>query len=338
MVSDFVTVKSKSNKVDVDSYISLALFLSLLCCLGRCELCKSKFRFDPQYAENAPSRLPAHEVLLGLTSRAVARWLPLAFRISVAIFVWLIVAPMLTACLYHGWIHRPSSVLTRWKKEIIPSDIVSGAIIAAIVIISFLSLMSFADFLRVHWQQEPRRRHDIGEQEEIIDGDDANNAENENEGGIDEAIVDIAKTRILEREAKQAEEYETNRIEESENMLDAQAALGRELATLREARRQNAARTIEQDKSEEEESYPAGLDYDNIINNPPRVRDLVEDDVIRLVQEMGDRIDMPDDNMNQDIDAEPQRWQADDLAEEQDPFDPLDEAVLQDDQVVSRCP
>jgi E3 ubiquitin-protein ligase MARCH6 len=32
-------------------------------------------------------------------------------------------------------------------------DIVSGAVLTAIIIISFLSLMSFADFLRAHWQQ-----------------------------------------------------------------------------------------------------------------------------------------------------------------------------------------
>lgn len=50
--------------------------------------------------------------------------------------------------------HRPSSIVTRFRSQhLIPGDIVSGAIIAALVIISFLSIMSFVDFLRVHWQQ-----------------------------------------------------------------------------------------------------------------------------------------------------------------------------------------
>ena len=126
------------------------------CVLGRCELCKTKFRFDPQYAENTPDRLPSREVVLGLLSRFLAKWLPLALRILTAAMLWLVLAPLLTACLYHGWMHRPSSILTRWSRELILADIVSGAIIVGIIIISFLSLMSFADFLRVHWQQPER--------------------------------------------------------------------------------------------------------------------------------------------------------------------------------------
>eukprot|EP00980_Cylindrotheca_fusiformis_P001980 scaffold443_cov125-Cylindrotheca_fusiformis.AAC.29 len=301
---------------------------------GRCELCKTKFRFDPQYAENAPDRLPAHEVLLGLTSRAVARWLPLAFRISVAILVWLFVAPMLTACLYHGWIHRPSSVLTRWKREIIPSDIVSGAIIAAVVIISFLSLMSFADFLRVHWQQGPRRRPGIGEEDENANETDGGNVQNENSGEIDATIVLITNRRIVLQDTNESDDSKTSPIENTESCLDAQAAQGRELAMLREARRQSTVQTSKQEKDEaEEEAYTPRLDDDNIINNPPRVRNDVEDDVRRLVQEMGDRMEMPDDNWNHGIEPELPRWPDHDPPEEPEPFNPQDEAVLQDDQV-----
>lgn len=157
---------------------------------GRCEVCKTKFRFDPQYAENAPDRLPAHEVVLGLCSRFVAKWLPLALRILLAATLWLVVAPFLTSCLYHGWMHRPSSILTRWSRELIPGDIVSGAIIVAIIIISFLSMMSFADFLRVHWgepENEAQRRRD-GHANDFPE----NNREVEDdEGGIDETILDI---------------------------------------------------------------------------------------------------------------------------------------------------
>lgn len=127
---------------------------------GRCEICKIKFRFDPQYAENAPDRLPAYEVLLGLSSRFIAKWLPLACRILLATSLWLIAAPLLTNVLYHGWMIRPSSVLTRWKWELLFPDVVSGAVTVAMIIISFLSLMSFADFLRVHWQQQQQRPRD----------------------------------------------------------------------------------------------------------------------------------------------------------------------------------
>lgn len=135
---------------------------------GRCEICKTKFRFDPQYAENTPDRLPAHEVVLGLSSRLIARWLPLAARICVAVTLWLIVAPLLTNFLYHGWMIRPSSVLSRWKRELILADIVSGAVMTAIIIISFLSLMSFADFLRAHWQQQQQQHQPRDRQQEQV--------------------------------------------------------------------------------------------------------------------------------------------------------------------------
>ena len=175
---------------------------------GRCEICKTKFRFDPQYAENTPDRLAAHEVVLGLSSRFLARWLPLAIRICIAVTLWLVVAPLLTNFLYHGWMIRPSSVLSRWKRELILADIVSGAVMTAIIIISFLSLMSFADFLRAHWQQPPR---DDQQQEQVQDqqGNRIHNAGNganpaatlENapdaatEDAIDNGVVDFLKAQ-----------------------------------------------------------------------------------------------------------------------------------------------
>jgi len=120
---------------------------------GRCELCSTRFHFAPKYADGAPEKLSAHEVLLGLSRRTLARWLPLALRTLLAIFLWLCVMPLATAYLYLGWLHKPSFILQRWTWELIPGDTISGVVIAAVIILSFLSLMSFADFLRFHWQQ-----------------------------------------------------------------------------------------------------------------------------------------------------------------------------------------
>jgi E3 ubiquitin-protein ligase MARCH6 len=50
--------------------------------------------------------------------------------------------------------HRPSAILDRLHWNLVPGDLVSGAVVAAIIIVSFLSLMSFADFLRVEWQNQ----------------------------------------------------------------------------------------------------------------------------------------------------------------------------------------
>lgn len=44
--------------------------------------------------------------------------------------------------------------MDRWAWELVPGDLVSGAVICAVIIVSFLSLMSFADFLRVEWQNQ----------------------------------------------------------------------------------------------------------------------------------------------------------------------------------------
>lgn len=121
---------------------------------GRCELCKVKFHFAPQYAEDAPDQLSLGEVLLGLGSRAVVRWLPFTLRLALCVFLWLLVAPLMTSYLYLIWMHRSISMITeRFTWNLLPTDTVSGAVLAAVVLVSFLSLMSFADFLRVEWQQ-----------------------------------------------------------------------------------------------------------------------------------------------------------------------------------------
>lgn len=112
-------------------------------------------------------------------------------------FLWLAVAPLMTGCLYHGWMHRPSSIVTRMKRELIWGDIVSGAIIAAIVIVSFLSLMSFADFLRGHWHPQ---RGEAGGRNQRRDGPgglggDNNEAPKEEDPVVDESVLKLLEDR-----------------------------------------------------------------------------------------------------------------------------------------------
>lgn len=118
--------------------------------------------------------------------------------------LWLVIAPLLTNCLYHGWLVKPASIFTRWKRELILSDIVAGLVLSAIIIISFLSLMSFADFLRVHWQQAPLRQDEAEQvpqqrqrqphrRGEGNDDDPQVEEENDNDGnlaGVDRGIVE----------------------------------------------------------------------------------------------------------------------------------------------------
>ena len=140
--------------VTPSDFLTLTIFSSTNI-IGRCELCKVKFHFAPQYAENAPDQLSMSEVFLGLARRAASRWLPFLVRLAFCMSLWLIIAPLMTSYLYLVWMNRSFSCVTdRWNWNLVPADTVSGAILAAIILISFLSLMSFADFLRVEWQQQ----------------------------------------------------------------------------------------------------------------------------------------------------------------------------------------
>jgi hypothetical protein len=88
---------------------------------------------------------------------------------------------------------------------------------------------------------------------------------------------------------------------------------------------------LEAGKDDDDEVYPPDLDYDDIINNPPRVRDLVEDNIFRLVHEMDERMDAPG---IEEEEQEPDIWPQEEDPQE-DAFAQVDPAVLQDDQVVS---
>lgn len=128
---------------------------------GRCELCGYKFRFAPQYAEGAPERLPMWDIVLGISRSTFAKWLPFIIRIIVATALWLLFVPLATAYAYIGWIHSPSTISKRFEWDLVISDTISGAIIAGIIIISFLSLMSFADFLRFNFRRGRQNQNQV---------------------------------------------------------------------------------------------------------------------------------------------------------------------------------
>jgi E3 ubiquitin-protein ligase MARCH6 len=153
----------------------------------------------PKYASNAPSTLRMHVILSATMRRIIAKWLPFTIRSSFAASLWLLVAPLLTAYLYHGWMARPSIVLQRiLSRKMIVNDLISGGVVASFIIISFLSLMSFADFLRLELHQQQQRQGDGRIQNNRIAnrrrdrGEVAAADENDllNEMGIDDGIWD----------------------------------------------------------------------------------------------------------------------------------------------------
>jgi hypothetical protein len=324
---------------------------------------------------------------MGLSSRFVAKWLPLALRIFVAASLWLIVAPLLTNYLYHGWMIRPSSILTRWKYELILSDIVSGAVTSSVIIISFLSLLSFADFLRVHWQQAPREEEDLdGRQLEpmpgLADGKDENDISDVDETAIDNNLSDYLERHHVPEQGSENDEIVDERREEnasisieqqndvvgeqntSKSILRNQAAQLRDLALEREARKQAVAAAEREwvplnhdlpvalaggggGDADNRELAAHGLHFDDIADDDleddedPDDDEDDDDDVER--DGMGVDDDDNHDGLNWgqgDLDdgneIQGQRQPEEAEQDEEEAFDPMD-AVLQDDQVVSRC-
>lgn len=127
---------------------------------NQCEVCHYTFRFEPLYAEHTPEHLSVGLVVLGVTRRLVQGWLPTALRVLACLAVWLGVMPLLTAHLYLSWVHKPSVLVQRLNWDCLALDWVGGLVVAALIIISFLSLMNFADFVRLELQPpgQARRR------------------------------------------------------------------------------------------------------------------------------------------------------------------------------------
>jgi E3 ubiquitin-protein ligase MARCH6 len=168
---------------------------------GTCELCKTKFQFAPLYKENAPERLPFIQFLSGVSEIVFYSWLPSIFRVIFAIVLWIVVTPLLTAYLYQSWMVRPSAALSRFfSTTLIWSDICAGLVLTGIVIVSLLSIMSLADFLRVEWN----RPQQVQQQQPIAD-DPPEQVAPEN---IDNAIwLHAQKAAGIQRQAQQAQVY-----------------------------------------------------------------------------------------------------------------------------------
>ena len=139
----------------------------------------------------------------------------------------------MTAYLYHGWMHRPSSIPKRWQAGLITSDIISGVVLAAMIIISFLSLMSFADFLRVHWagggdqqqQAGANRRHrnnQRGGGGAAADEHQTNDEATEQQNAIDNNLVDesIYKLVLAQSHGRSNDDSEGDDDDDSSFMYD----------------------------------------------------------------------------------------------------------------------
>ena len=123
----------------------------------KCELCGLKYQFAPQYAEDTPSNIPLNTIILTMIKKALKDYIPFCCRVIAAIFVWLCFVPLLTCLLYRMWMRLESIMLSSWHLRV-RENTISGIVLAAFIVLTFIVMMSFLDFLRFHGLPEGGQR------------------------------------------------------------------------------------------------------------------------------------------------------------------------------------
>ncbi|CAL9749009.1 unnamed protein product [Musa acuminata subsp. burmannicoides] len=118
----------------------------------QCEVCKHTFSFSPVYADNAPSRLPFQEFVVGMAMKA-CHVLQFFLRLAFVLSVWLVMIPFITF-----WIWRLSFVrslgeaqrlfLSHISVPVILTDCLHGFLLSAGIVFIFLGATSLRDYFR----------------------------------------------------------------------------------------------------------------------------------------------------------------------------------------------
>ncbi|KAL6209805.1 hypothetical protein ACLB2K_020744 [Fragaria x ananassa] len=118
----------------------------------QCEVCKHPFSFSPVYAENAPTRLPFQEFVVGMAMKT-CHVLQFFLRLSFVLSVWLLIIPFITF-----WIWRLAFVrsfgeaqrlfLSHLSTTVILTDCLHGFLLSASIVFIFLGATSLRDYFR----------------------------------------------------------------------------------------------------------------------------------------------------------------------------------------------
>ncbi|KAG2244611.1 hypothetical protein Bca52824_093538 [Brassica carinata] len=116
------------------------------------QVCKHPFSFSPVYAENAPTRLPFQEFVVGIAMKA-CHVLQFFLRLSFVLSVWLLTIPFITF-----WIWRLAFVrsfgeaqrlfLSHISTTVILTDCLHGFLLSASIVFIFLGATSLRDYFR----------------------------------------------------------------------------------------------------------------------------------------------------------------------------------------------
>jgi len=114
-----------------------------------CELCATKYQFEPHYADEMPTVIPLRVFAKTILKSSIFRLFPALLRLAFAFIIWVFVVPILTSTIYCMCVGRPISLsFTDWL--VVKGQIVHGVAIDAVIALSLLILISFTDFLRFH--------------------------------------------------------------------------------------------------------------------------------------------------------------------------------------------
>lgn len=123
-----------------------------MCIWDAMQVCKHAFAFSPVYAENAPSRLPFQELLLGMALKA-ARGMRFFLRLMFVLSVWLLFIPFTTFWIWRFTFVRSFSearklFISRCTPGLLLTDCLHGFLLSAGIVFIFLGATSLREYFR----------------------------------------------------------------------------------------------------------------------------------------------------------------------------------------------
>lgn len=114
-----------------------------------CELCFTKYQFEPEYRPDTPSVIPLGIVLKSITSLIFFKFIPITIRIIFAVIIWLFLVPVGTTVAYCTCLRRNIPFVSNFSLQTIGSCICYGLVIDGVMALSLLILVSQLIFPRV---------------------------------------------------------------------------------------------------------------------------------------------------------------------------------------------
>jgi E3 ubiquitin-protein ligase MARCH6 len=116
-----------------------------------CELCGAKYVFDPEYSADAPEVIPLHVLVFSGFKKLFMDVIPFIFRLCLAVFLWLVIAPLCTSWIYRIWfrnriLSEPMRLEAFFSKASLFRDATTGLVLMGVIATSFIVLVRLIVF------------------------------------------------------------------------------------------------------------------------------------------------------------------------------------------------